>query len=174
MTDFDEIKQQIASQNTLKGAGSNIEEDKKRIKKGFQVYSESTHRVVEWCYKVTTTRRTVTKTTYTSGLPVLQAAQDGIEKTMFKFNDVVGDVEKLHTKMRSDFDDKSAYIQTTNLPTFQNWDRKLQNLDDDITEIKEHMKDEMKLIGDLKVLAEKGEVFSGSNVSIHLKINHEK
>lgn len=151
MFDIDEVKQLIATQDSLKDFVSGLDDSKVRIKNAFDVYIPATKRILKWCESTlpllnqiinddgpSRAQKNLLVNTLDSGIKKTWAAHEEFQNITLHFDNVIEVFDNL----------QPLVTENSEFSTFQK--NKVQNLHTDIANLKLQFEFEFEISGALE------------------------
>lgn len=159
MADFDEVKQQIAAQDSLKDFVNGLDDGKAQSKNTFDTYVSATKSILNWCNSATPLfdklisekddgvpsqkEKKLLVTTLNDGKKLTWESLEKIRNSLPNLNNAIGAIVALLTQV----------AENESLKT------KVQNLDTDITNLKSQLKYEVQIMSSLELQMQETDVF---------------
>lgn len=185
MTDFDDVSQQIATQDIfgIQNLVNRIVHGKVHTKNVLVEYTSVTKTILEWCGSTTPLLNELINgnndskshalklrltTSLSDGIHKMQTSQNKITDSISSFNNISGDVVTVQIHIASEFNNKTVEFQSENRKLYENLENTVKNLYADIDNVKTQLRFEVSNIADLKVHTEltKDYLYIGENPAI--------
>lgn len=169
MTDFDEVIQEIATQDFLKDLVNRIDNGKDRIQNVFDICSGVTKSIVEWCdlttpylyefindndYLKSQAQKVLSATTLNGGTQKIQAIKQEVHNGISNLDNVVKDIASVLVRIATDFGSKTNEFKEANGEFYKNLEIKFQNLEVDTKDLRSKLEFEIQDINDLQIHTE--------------------
>lgn len=171
MADFDEVSQEIATQDSVKDFVNRIGDGKVQTKKAFGIYILAIKSILKWCDTSkpllaqminhdgckSQAQRSALTTALNDGIEKMTTTRNEIGNSIPNFNYVIGDIDNVEIRIAADFDNKTIAFKEEHREFYEHLDDKVQHLSDDISDLKFQLKFEVRIIDILRVQTELAE-----------------
>lgn len=169
MTEFSEITQRIATQDSIKHFADYFDDGKVLIKNAFDECIPAITNILEWCDVTMPHMNQVINgnddsqsqvtTKLDDGVQKLRIAQKGISSSVSNFNPAIGSTGTLLYQIVAELKNKTNEITRENRQIYKYLKSKIKNLNTDATDFKLQFKDDMQIIADLRMQTENVQTF---------------
>lgn len=165
MTDFDELRQEIATQDSFKDLVSLIDDGKRHIQNAFDITASAARDTLKWCDSTTPLlKRLINKNDGSKAqaqqnlLTFGKSSRDNIREIYRRESDLselVSDIRKALDRLAADFDRKTNEFKEANREFYKKLEKRFQNLKADISDLKSKLKVDTYSIDDLQICVDK-------------------
>lgn len=169
MTDFDEVIQEISTQDFLKDLANRINNGKEQIQNVFDIYSRVTKSIVDWCGSIrpllqefingddnlkSQAQKVLSETALNGSIHKIQALQQEVHNGITNLDNVIKDIVSVLSRISTDFDSKTNEFKEANREIYKNLEIKFQNLELNIKDLRTKLEFEIQDIYDLQIHTE--------------------
>lgn len=159
MTDFDELRQDIATHDFLRDLVNLIDNGKVLIHNAIEISTSATKNILDWCDSTTPFLNQLinnndgSKSQVRESLsaPTLNDSSQEIRKIISNLDNLVADIVSALVRIAADFESKTNDFRDANRESYENLEIKFQNLKTDIFDLKLQLRYEAHNIYDLQI-----------------------
>lgn len=173
MTDFDDVTQQIALQNSIEHFANSFDDGKVQLKRAFDLYIPAVTNVLEWCYEMTPLLNQLINANddnkpqvaarLDDGMQKLQASQQALSSSISKFNPAIGSTGTLLYQIVAQLKNKTSEITRETRQIYRSLESKVKSLNADVTHFKSRFRDDGQSIADMRMQTENTQTFLSLN-----------